>query len=184
MSRIGRLPITIPAGVKVDIKEHEITVQGPKGKLTRNFHPDIDVKFEDGKVIVSRPDDEREHRALHGLTRALLANMVTGVSTGFERNLEMSGVGYRVEKQGNNLVLRAGFSHTVEVVPKYGVTLANDGTTKIKVSGIDKEAVGEMAAEIRAIHPPDAYKGKGIKYAGEVIKLKPGKTGKAVGGKA
>jgi large subunit ribosomal protein L6 len=183
MSRIGRLPITIPPGVKVDIKENEVTVTGPKGKLTSTFHPDIKIAMAEGKVVVTRPDDEREHRALHGLTRALLANMVTGVSTGFERNLEMSGVGYRVEKSGNNLILRAGFSHTVEVAPKYGVTLSIDGTTKIKVSGIDKQAVGEMAAEIKGVRPPDAYKGKGIRYAGEVIKLKPGKTGKAVGSK-
>ena len=183
MSRIGRLPIAIPPGVKVDIKENEVTVTGPKGKLTSTFHPDIKIAMADGKVVVTRPDDEREHRALHGLTRALLANMVTGVSTGFERNLEMSGVGYRVEKSGNNLILRAGFSHTVEVAPKYGVTLSIDGTTKIKVSGIDKQAVGEMAAEIKGVRPPDAYKGKGIRYAGEIIKLKPGKTGKAVGSK-
>ena len=184
MSRIGRLPITLPTGVKVEIKDHEVSVIGPKGKMNKTFHPDIKIALEEGKIIVTRPDDEREHRALHGLTRALLANMVTGVSTGFERNLEMSGVGYRVEKSGNGIVLRAGFSHPVEVQPKYGVALSIDGTTKIKVSGMDKEAVGEMAAEIRGIRPPDAYKGKGIKYAGEVIKLKPGKTGKAVGGKA
>ncbi len=184
MSRIGRLPITVPPGVKVEIKDHEVSVTGPKGKMTKTFHPDMDIVVAEGKVIVTRPDDEREHRALHGLTRALLANMVTGVSTGFEKNLEMSGVGYRVEKSGNGIVLRAGFSHPVDVQPKYGVTLSIDGTTKIKVSGVDKEAVGEMAAEIRGIRPPDAYKGKGIKYAGEVIKLKPGKTGKAVGGKA
>jgi large subunit ribosomal protein L6 len=184
MSRIGRLPITLPPGVKVDIKENEVSVTGPRGKLTRTFHPDMKITLTDGKIVVTRPDDEREHRALHGLTRALLANMVAGVSAGFEKNLEMSGVGYRVEKSGNNIVLRAGFSHTVEVAPKYGVTLSIDGTTKIKVTGVDKQAVGEMAAEIRGIHPPDAYKGKGIRYAGEVVKLKPGKTGKAIGSKA
>lgn len=184
MSRIGKLPIPIPPGVKVDIKENEVTVTGPKGKLTKTFHPDMKIALEDSKVVVTRPDDQREHRALHGLTRALLANMVTGVATGFERNLEMSGVGYRVEKAGNNIILRAGFSHPVEVAPKYGVAIGVEGTTKIKVTGVDKEAVGEMAAEIRAVRPPDAYKGKGIKYAGEVIKLKPGKTGKAVGSKA
>ncbi len=184
MSRIGRLPIALPPGVKVEIKVNEVAVTGPKGKMTRTFHPDMKITQEDGKVIVTRPDDEREHRALHGLTRALLANMVAGVSAGFEKNLEMSGVGYRVEKSGNNIVLRAGFSHPVEVAPKYGVTLSIDGTTKIKVTGVDKQAVGEMAAEIRGIHPPDAYKGKGIRYAGEVVKLKPGKTGKAIGSKA
>jgi large subunit ribosomal protein L6 len=184
MSRIGRLPITVPPGVKVEIKNNEVNITGPKGKMTKTFHPEMKITLEDDKIVVTRPDDEREHRALHGLTRALLANMVTGVSTGFERNLEMSGVGYRVEKSGNGIVLRAGFSHPVEVQPKYGVAVSIEGTTKIKVTGVDKEAVGEMAAEIRGIHPPDAYKGKGIRYAGEVIKLKPGKTGKAIGGKA
>jgi large subunit ribosomal protein L6 len=183
MSRIGRLPITIPTGVKVDIQGSEVTVSGPKGKMARTFHPDIKIDMADGKISVTRPDDAREHRALHGLTRALLANMVTGVATGFERNLELSGVGYRVEKSGNNLILRAGFSHPVQVTPKYGVTLSIEGTTKIKVSGVDKQAVGEMAAEIRGVRPTDPYKGKGIKYAGEYIKLKPGKTGKAVGSK-
>lgn len=183
MSRIGRLPITIPPGVKVDIKGTEVSISGPKGKAARTFHQDMKIEMAEGKITISRPDDVREHRALHGLTRALLANMITGVYTGFEKNLELSGVGYRVEKSGNNLILRAGFSHPVEVVPKYGVTLTIEGTTKIKVSGTDKQAVGEMAAEIRGVRPTDAYKGKGIKYAGEYIKLKPGKTGKAVGSK-
>jgi len=183
MSRIGRLPVDIPPGVTVDIKQNEVTVSGPKGKLTRRFDPDMTITLKDNKIVVTRPDDEREHRALHGLTRSLLANMVTGVSSGFEKDLEIVGVGYRVEKAGAKIVLRCGFSHTVEVAPLSGVTLGLEGTQKIKITGIDKETVGEMAAEIRAIRPPDAYKGKGIRYAGEQVKLKPGKTAKAVGSK-
>ncbi|MFH1640187.1 MAG: 50S ribosomal protein L6 [Chloroflexota bacterium] len=183
MSRIGKLPIAIPPGVTVDIKENEVTVVGPKGKLGRRFNPDINIALKDNSVVVTRPDDAREHRALHGLTRSLLANMLTGVSSGFEKGLEMVGVGYRVEKDGANIVLRCGFSHQVKVNPLSGVALSVEGNNKIKVTGIDKEVVGEMAAEIRAIRPPDAYKGKGIRYAGEQIKLKPGKAAKAVGSK-
>ncbi len=183
MSRIGKLPIPVPAGVKVEINGHEVTVSGPKGKLTRRFHPNMIIKQENNILTVSRPDDERQNRALHGLTRNLLANMVIGVATGFERNLEVVGVGYRAEKSGDKLILRAEFSHTVEVAPLPGVTLGIEGANRIKVLGADKETVGQMAANIRAIHPPDAYKGKGIRYAGEQVKLKPGKTAKAVGSK-
>jgi len=183
MSRIGKLPIPVPGGVKVEIKGNEVTVLGPKGKLVRSFHPNMTIKLEDGKLTVLRPDDERQNKALHGLTRNLLANMVTGVSTGFERNLEIVGVGYRVEKSGDKLILRTGFSHPVEVSPLPGVTLAIEGANRIKVTGADKEAVGQMASNIKSIRPPDAYKGKGIRYAGEQIKLKPGKTAKAVGSK-
>ncbi len=178
MSRIGRMPVTVPAGVKVKIKGSEVTVEGSKGKLTREFHPDINIKEESGKLIVSRPTDNRQHRALHGLSRSLLANMVDGVTKGFEKNLELSGVGYRAQKTGDKLTLQIGYSHPVEFDPPKGIDITVDGNTKIRVSGIDKELVGETAAEIRRIRIPDAYKGKGVKYAGEKLRLKPGKAGK------
>lgn len=183
MSRIGRLPIMVPQGVTVNIKEGEVAVKGPKGELSRSFDPEMGIALEEDALVVSRPSDDRQHRALHGLTRSLLANMVEGVSKGYEKGLEIVGVGYRVEKQGDKLMLRAGFSHLVELVPMPGVTLELEGNNRIKVVGIDKELVGQMAAEIRAIRPLDDYKGKGIRYVGEVVKLKPGKAGKAVGGK-
>lgn len=178
MSRIGRMPVIIPAGVKVKIQGREITVEGSKGKLTREFHPDIKIAQEDGKLVVTRSSDSRLQRSLHGLTRSLLNNMVEGVTKGFEKNLELSGVGYRAQKAGNKLTLQIGYSHPVEVDPPKGIDITIDGTTKIRISGIDKELVGEMAAEIRRIRIPDAYKGKGIKYAGERLRLKPGKAGK------
>lgn len=181
MSRIGRLPITIPSGVKVDIKDTQVTVKGPKGEISQTFLPEIGIKLEDNKLIVTRQSDEKEHRALHGLTRALLNNMVEGVTKGWEKSLEIVGVGFRAEKVGEKLILRVGFSHPVEVTPLPGVTLSLDGPSRIKVSGVNKETVGEMAAKIRAIRPPDAYKGKGIRYVGEVVRIKPGKAGKAVG---
>ncbi len=182
MSRVGRTPITVPEGVSVDIKGGEVTVTGPKGTLSRQFNPDMSITQEGDTLIVSRPSDNRQHRSLHGLTRSLLANMVEGVSRGFVKELEIVGVGYRAEKTGDNLVIRVGYSHTVEVSPlPGGVSLATEGTNRIKVIGINKELVGEMAAKIRAIRPPDAYKGKGIRYAGEKVRLKPGKAGKAIG---
>lgn len=181
MSRVGKLPIEIPANVTVDIAKNEVAISGPKGKLKRSFHPDLSLKLENNILRVSRPDDSKLYRSMHGLTRSLLANMVTGVADGFEKVLEIVGVGYRVEKTGDNLVIRAGFSHTVGVPPLPGVTLEVEGATRIKVKGIDKEVVGQMAAIIRAIRPPDTYKGKGIRYAGEVVRLKPGKAGKAIG---
>ena len=165
MSRVGRMPITVPQGVVVDIKKDGVTVTGPKGELCRRFNPDMSITLNDNNLI----------------TRSLLANMVEGVAGGFEKNLEIVGVGYRVEKAGDGLVIRVGFSHSVEVSPLPGVSLAVEGTNRIKVMGIDKEVVGEMAAEIRAIRPPDAYKGKGIRYAGELVRLKAGKAGKAIG---
>jgi large subunit ribosomal protein L6 len=168
MSRIGRLPITVPSGVSVDIGDDLVTVKGPKGEISQSVHQGIEVKLEDGKLIVTRPNDAKENRALHGLTRSLLNNMVTGVTQGWEKTLEIVGVGFRAEKSGDKLVLRVGFSHTIEVYPLPGVTLGTEGTNRIKVSGVNKETVGEMAAEIRAIRPPDAYKGKGIRYAGEI----------------
>jgi large subunit ribosomal protein L6 len=178
VSRIGRMPVAVPAGVKVKIKGSEVTVEGSKGTLTREFHPDISIKEESGNLIVSRPSDNRQHRALHGLSRSLLANMVDGVTRGFEKNLELSGVGYRAQKTGNKLTLQIGYSHPVEFDPPQGIDIVVDGNTKIRIAGIDKELVGETAAEIRRIRIPDAYKGKGVKYAGEKLRLKPGKAGK------
>ena len=182
MSRVGRMPIPVPQGVAVTIEQNKVTVTGSGGELQRSFNPEMSITLEDDNLKVSRPSDGREHRSLHGLTRSLPANMVEGVSSGFQKELEIVGVGYRAEKTGDNLVIRVGFSHTVEVVPLPGVSLNVEGNNRIKVSGIDKEVVGEMAARIRAIRPPDAYKGKGIRYAGEYVRLKPGKAGKAVGG--
>ena len=181
MSRIGRMPIPVPQGVEVNIKGNEVTVKGPKGELSRRFNPDMSITLQGNELIVSRPSDSKVHRSLHGLTRSLLANTVEGVASGFEKNLEIVGVGYRVDKAGDKLVIRTGYSHPVEVSPLPGVSLAVDGTNRIKVMGINKELVGEMAAKIRAIRPPDAYKGKGIRYAGEIVHLKPGKAGKAIG---
>ena len=183
MSRIGKLPIKVPSGVTVDIKGNDVTVKGPKGQLSRSLPPEMMIKLDGDVLTVTRPSDSTEHRSFHGLTRSLLANMVDGVSKGFEKTLEIVGVGYRAEKSGDKLVLRIGYSHTVEVNPLPGVTLAVEGNNRIKVSGINREDVGEMAAEIRAIRPPDAYKGKGIRYAGEKVHLKPGKAGKVVGRK-
>jgi len=181
MSRIGKVPVTVPNGVSVDIDQGEVIVKGPKGELRRQFNPDILIELKEDTLTVSRPSDDRIHRSLHGLTRSLLANMVEGVTDGFNRTLEIVGVGYRAEKRGDNLVINIGFSHPVEVVPLPGITLDVEGNNRIKVSGIDKEVVGEMAARIRAIRPPDAYKGKGIRYSGEIVRLKPGKAGKAIG---
>jgi large subunit ribosomal protein L6 len=181
MSRIGRLPITVPSGVAVTIKDSAVSVKGPKGEISQTFSPDMKIKLEDGKITVERPSDSKEHRALHGLTRSLLNNMVTGATKGWEKTLEIVGVGFRAEKSGEKIVLRVGFSHTVEVMPLPGVSLGIDGPSRVKVTGINKETVGEMAAEIRGIRPPDAYKGKGIRYVGEAVRIKPGKAGKAVG---
>jgi len=156
-----------------------VTVEGTKGKLVRLFHPDMSIALKDGSLIVSRPSDNRNHRALHGLTRSLLANMVEGVTKGFEKVLELSGVGYRAQKAGNKLSLQIGFSHPVDFSPPAGVEIVVEGTNRVRIIGIDKELVGETAAQIRAIRPTDSYKGKGIKYAGEKLRLKPGKAGKA-----
>ena len=181
MSRVGQMPITMPQGVSVSIGKDEVVVSGPKGELRRRFHPDMSITLSNGSLTVSRPSDGREHRSLHGLTRSLLANMVEGVTDGFEKILEIVGVGYRAQKVEDKLVLNVGFSHSVEVIPLPGVSLAIEGANRIKVTGIDKEVVGEMAARIRAIRPPDAYKGKGIRYARELVRLKAGKAGKAIG---
>ena len=181
MSRIGRMPIAVPSGVTVNIEGNRVTVSGPKGELSRSLPSDMGINLENNILSVSRPSDSKEHRSRHGLTRSLLANMVEGVYKGFEKTLEIVGVGYRAEKVGDNLVIRIGYSHLVEVSPLPGISLDVEGANRIKVTGINKEVVGEMAAEIRAIRPPDAYKGKGIRYAGEIVHLKPGKAGKVVG---
>jgi large subunit ribosomal protein L6 len=173
------MPIPVPQGVKVNIKGNEVTVEGGKGKLVRLFHPDISITLKDGNLIVARPTDNRNHRALHGLTRSLLNNMVEGVTKGFEKGLELSGVGYRAQKAGNKLSLQIGFSHPVEFTPPAGVEIVVEGTNRIKIIGSDKELVGETAAQIRALRHVDSYKGKGVKYAGERLRLKPGKAGKA-----
>ena len=178
MSRVGKKPIEIPAGVTVTINGSVVTVKGPKGELTRTFNPDIEIKIEENIINVSRPSDSKEHRALHGTTRALLANMVEGVSKGFERGLELIGVGYRAQKQGNKLVLNVGYSHPVEIEPEAGLEIEVPANTKIIVKGTSKERVGALAANIRDVRPPEPYKGKGIRYEGEFVRRKEGKTGK------
>ncbi len=179
MSRVGRTPISVPKGVQVHIDENRVTVRGPRGELTQTFHPDMTVTLQADHLVVTRPTDQRQHRALHGLTRALLANMVTGVSQGFRKVLQVEGVGYRAELQGNKLVLNVGFSHPVEFEPPAGITFQVEQRAKlITVEGMDKELVGEVAARIRRVRPPEPYKGKGIIYQGERIRRKPGKAGK------
>ncbi len=178
MSRIGSLPIAIPQSTEVKIDGSEVVVKGSKGELRRRFHPDISVALKDGCLIVTRPSDSKIHRSLHGLTRSLLANMVTGVSEGFEKVLEINGVGYRAQKTGEKLLLQVGYANPVEFPPPPGISITVEGTNRIRVTGIDKEVVGEAAARIRAIRPADPYKGKGIKYFEEKLHLKPGKSGK------
>ncbi len=180
MSRIGRKPIDIPEKVTVEIgKNNKVTVKGPKGELTRTFHPDMTIEIKDGQILVTRPTDQRHHRALHGLTRALLANMVTGVSQGFVKELEMVGVGYRAILKGKALDLSLGFSHPVVIEPPEGITFEVEKSGRaFRVMGIDKELVGEVAAKIRALRPPEPYKGKGIRYRGEYVRMKAGKAGK------
>jgi large subunit ribosomal protein L6 len=179
VSRIGKLPVPVPQGVQVDIEGSRVTVRGPRGELTRVFHPDMMVTLQGDQLVVTRPTDQRQHRALHGLTRALLANMVTGVCQGFRKVLQIEGVGYRAELQGNKLVLNVGFSHPVEFEPPTGITFQVEQRAKlITVEGIDKELVGEMTARIRRVRPPEPYKGKGICYQDEYVRRKPGKAGK------
>jgi len=180
MSRIGRRPIEVPKGVDVAIEEgNAVVVKGPKGELSATFAPSMKIERENGSINVSRPDDARENRSLHGLTRTLLSNMVMGVTDGFRKNLEIQGVGYRAAMDGKTLVLSVGYSHPVRMTPPEGVTFTLDGLTKIQIVGIDKQAVGEEAARIRRVRPPEPYKGKGIRYEGEVVRRKAGKTGKA-----
>lgn len=178
MSRIGRTPITVPAGVTITIAEdNTVTVKGPKGELTRTFNKDMAIQKEENVITVTRPSDNKDHRALHGLTRTLLSNMVVGVTEGFKKTLEINGVGYRAAQAGKNVNLSLGFSHPVVVEPPAGITLEVPAPNKIVVSGISKEMVGEIAANIRKYREPEPYKGKGIKYEGEVVRRKVGKAG-------
>ena len=178
MSRIGKKPVVIPAGVTVEIAAgNNVTVKGPKGTLTYGFHPDMILKVEGNTVIVDRPDEEHLHKSLHGLTRTLLSNMVEGVEKGYSKTLEVNGTGYRAEKKGNQLVMRLGYSHEVFMDEIPGITVEVPGPNKIIIHGIDKQVVGQFAAEVRGKRPPEPYKGKGIKYTTEVIRRKVGKTG-------
>lgn len=178
MSRIGRSPITIPAGVEVTVEGNLVRVKGPKGELSREINPAMSVEIENGALRVSRPSDEREHKALHGLTRTLIANMVEGVTKGYSRALELVGTGYRAAKTGQKLTLTVGYSHPVVIDPPAGIEFQVPAANQVIVTGIDKELVGQIAADIRAVRPPEPYLGKGIKYAGEHIRRKEGKTGK------
>ena len=178
MSRIGRLPIEVPSGVEVSIEGQDVTVKGPKGTLSHSVASPIEVVREDGVLTVTRPDDERRSRALHGLSRTLVANMVIGVTQGYSKNLEIVGVGYRVQPKGSGLEFALGFSHPVLIEAPEGIAFAVESPTKFSVSGIDKQQVGEVAANIRKLRKPDPYKGKGVRYAGEVVRRKVGKAGK------
>lgn len=178
MSRIGRKPITIPNGVSVTLDNTVITVKGPKGTLSRELHKDMKVTVQDNVITIERPSDNKLHRSLHGTTRSVVANMVNGVTQGFEKSLELVGVGYRANKSGNKLVLNVGYSHPVEIVPETGIEFDVPSNTKVIVKGIDKELVGATAAKIRSVREPEPYKGKGIKYEGERILRKEGKAGK------
>lgn len=177
MSRIGKLPVTIPGGVKAELNGQKLKVTGPKGSLERTFHPDVAIKMEDNEIVVTRPSDEPAHRALHGLTRALIQNMIAGVTTGYSKVLNIVGVGYRAAMQGKSLQLSVGYSHPVLVEPPDGIAFSVDGTQTIKVEGIDKALVGQVAANIRRWRQPEPYKGKGIKYENETIRRKEGKAG-------
>ncbi|NYE57957.1 50S ribosomal protein L6 [Carboxydothermus ferrireducens] len=177
MSRIGRKPIPVPQGVEVKVEGTTVTVKGPKGSLTREFHPDMKITFDGSQILVERPSDEKEHKALHGLTRTLINNMIIGVTNGYQKSLELVGVGYRAAKQGRKLVLMVGYSHPVEMDPPEGIEIEVPAQNQIIVKGIDKELVGNFAATIRAVREPEPYKGKGIKYTDEVIRRKAGKTG-------
>ncbi len=178
MSRIGKMPVAIPGGVEVKVEGSLVTVKGPKGELSLNVASPIAVAIEDGQVVVTRPDDERDSRALHGLTRTLIANQIVGVTEGYSKDLEVVGTGYRVQAKGQGLEFALGFSHPVFVDPPAGITFEVEGNTKLTVRGIDKQAVGEAAANIRKLKKPEPYKGKGIRYAGEVVRRKAGKAGK------
>lgn len=178
MSRIGRLPIDIPGGVTVTIEGQDVTVKGPKGELALTVSNPIRVAIEDNQVVVTRPDDERASRSLHGLTRTLIANQITGVTAGYEKGLEVVGTGYRVAAKGSSLEFALGYSHSITVDPPAGITFEVEGNNKLTVKGIDKQAVGEVAANIRKLRKPEPYKGKGVRYAGEIVRRKAGKSGK------
>jgi large subunit ribosomal protein L6 len=180
MSRIGKQPIVIPSAVQVKIEGQSIHIKGPKGELAREVHADMRLHLDDGRILVTRPSDAPFHRALHGLTRALLANMVSGVSDGFAKTLELQGVGYRAQQMGKNIQIAVGYSHPVDVTPPQGIEFEVEGNNRIHVRGIDRELVGQTAAEIRKIRPPEPYKGKGIRYEGEHVRRKAGKAGKTL----
>ena len=177
MSRIGRMPITVPANVTVAVDNNVVTVKGPKGELTQAMHPDMIIEVEGNTVLVKRPSEVKEHKSLHGLIRTLISNMIEGVEKGYKKELEVLGVGYRVAKEGKNLVMNLGYSHQVIMEEIEGITIEVPAPNKIIVSGIDKQAVGQFAAEVREKRSPEPYKGKGIRYAGEVVRRKEGKTG-------
>jgi large subunit ribosomal protein L6 len=182
MSRIGRLPIAVPSGVDVTIDGRTLTVKGPKGTLTRELHPDIAVSREDDRLVVTRPTEQKTHKQLHGLTRTLVNNMVVGVTDGYRKSLEITGVGYRAAKVGEKLQLNLGYSHPIEIEPPQGISFEVENPTHLAVVGIDKELVGQIAAQVRSTRKPEPYKGKGVRYAGEYIRRKAGKAGK-IGGK-
>jgi large subunit ribosomal protein L6 len=182
MSRIGRLPVAIPSSVEVTIEGRHLTVKGPKGTLSRDLHPDIGVSREDGQIVVTRPTEQKTHKQLHGLTRTLVNNMVVGVTDGYRKGLEITGVGYRATKVGEKLQLNLGYSHPIEIDPPTGITFEVENPTRLAVVGIDKELVGQIAAQVRATRKPEPYKGKGVRYSGEYIRRKAGKAGK-IGGK-
>ena len=182
MSRIGRLPIPVPSGVDVTIDGRTVTVKGPKGSLSRSLHPDISVSREDGTIVVTRPTEQKLHKQLHGLTRTLVNNMVVGVTDGYRKGLEITGVGYRAALSGRKLQLNLGYSHQIEIDPPDGITFEVENPTRLAVVGIDKELVGQIAAKVRSSRKPEPYKGKGVRYAGEYIRRKAGKAGK-IGGK-
>ena len=176
LSRIGRRPIPIPSGVDVQIEYGQVTVKGPKGTLTQQYHPEVHVKMEGDQVVVERFSERKFHHALHGLTRSLISNAITGVTDGYSKTLELMGVGYRVQEAGDGIILSVGYSHPVEIHPPEGVTLEVEGNTRVHVRGIDKQKVGSLAAQVRKVRPPNPYKEKGIRYQDEVLHLKPGKA--------
>ncbi|MGY3724137.1 LSU ribosomal protein L6P [Granulicatella balaenopterae] len=178
MSRIGNKPVVIPAGVTIDLKDNTVTVKGPKGELSYTFNPAITLTQNEGEVVFARPDDSKENKTIHGTTRAIFNNMVVGVTEGFQKELDLIGVGYRAQLQGNKLVLNVGYSHPVEFTPEEGLVVEVPSNTKIIVKGYDKQKVGELAANIRGVRPPEPYKGKGIRYVDEFVRRKEGKTGK------
>lgn len=181
LSRVGRRPVPIPSGVTVSVDGSVLTAQGPAGTLTREVHPEVIIRVEDGTIVVERYSAKKFHRSLHGLWRTLVANTITGVTDGYQKTIELVGVGYRAQQSGEGIVLNVGLSHSVDIQPMEGVTLTVEGNNRIHVRGLDKQRVGEMAARIRRVRPPDPYKGKGARLSGEVVRLKPGKAGRKVG---
>ncbi len=181
LSRVGRRPVPIPPGVNVSVEGNVLSAQGPAGALTRQIHPEVVIRVEDGAVVVERYSSRKFHRSLHGLWRSLVANTITGVTEGYQKTIELVGVGYRAQQSGDGIVLNVGLSHSVEMQPMDGVTLTVEGNNRIQVRGLDKQRVGEMAARIRRVRPPDPYKGKGARLSTEIVRLKPGKAGRKAG---